>query len=340
MSVEQLLDRKVTRRDVLEIIFPWTNVAHALVEQNLELISPATKLGLALESTLFLPGCAGIKIEEVNSFPNVPPNKNKIASAGSALMYFESTGNLTWSFSNDAIPIIENGELIGLSTTLPIATLIGSILFNPGVVQDTSEGNPQIWLNHNGKLIPHQLTQQETALIRAGCKIADYGKIDTPFEIRVNNITIAKAKDSEVHKPYAKLIVDKTGEHFVPSDPNWKPPKKDYCGENIPRFYALMVYDQILAILMVKSGIISDKPIVDKFSSDFLPEKEMITKRMKDKDCFFYKHGGSIFMDYKLMREQDIQGNLNKWSNDHGFDINSDPDEMMMEIEKYVNGWW
>ena len=73
------------------------------------------------------------------------------------------------------------GNVIGLA--LPL-TLVGTLVINPGIVQDVSEGPPRILINGEW----HQLTTQEAALLRTGQPIDVDGTIVSSKEViaRIN----------------------------------------------------------------------------------------------------------------------------------------------------------
>jgi len=82
---------------------------------------------------------------------------------------------------------------------------------------------------------------------------------------------------------------------------NWIPPSKDYEGEDIVNYFALLFLDQTVAMMYAKTKNLN-LPILSEFQS-FLDQENAVCKRLNDREKYFYKKG-SIFMDYKIMREE------------------------------------
>lgn len=84
-------------------------------------------------------------------------------------------------------------------------------------------------------------------------------------------------------------------------NPNWQPPSKDHGGENIPDLFARMLLNEIVGIMYAK--LRKDLPIENGID-EILDEMKSVNNRLREKGEYFYDPEGSIFMDYKIMREQ------------------------------------
>lgn len=81
---------------------------------------------------------------------------------------------------------------------------------------------------------------------------------------------------------------------------DWTAPAKDFGGENIPELYAQMLVDEVVGMMYAQTRNF-DLPIgtgIDQIEA----EQKAVTSRLKDRNLYFHKPDGSIFMDYKIMR--------------------------------------
>jgi len=83
---------------------------------------------------------------------------------------------------------------------------------------------------------------------------------------------------------------------------NWHPPAKNLGGENIPALYAQFFVDEIVAMIFVKTRNFN-LPIA-KGINKLTQKNEDIEKRLKKSNLYFYEPNGSVFMDYKIMRNE------------------------------------
>lgn len=81
---------------------------------------------------------------------------------------------------------------------------------------------------------------------------------------------------------------------------DWSPPAPNYGGVDLKEYFALMFSNEVLTMICVKAKRF-DFPIVEEVDVIIDKQKE-ITHRMKERNTYFYKSDGSIFMDYKIMR--------------------------------------
>jgi hypothetical protein len=98
---------------------------------------------------------------------------------------------------------------------------------------------------------------------------------------------------------------------------NWQPPQRYYGGEDLVEYFTLMLVDETVAMICVKSGQF-DLPIAAGIDS-VLDQKKAISGRLKDNNQFFYLPNWSIFMDYKSMRG-DAQFKLGQQITEPGHD--------------------
>ncbi len=89
-----------------------------------------------------------------------------------------------------------------------------------------------------------------------------------------------------------------------PPSPEWRPPSKEYGGQDIPRYFALMFLNETIAMICAKAKRF-DFPVVaalDVFSA----EADRIGEELRAQNLYFYdtegQRDGSVFMDYKLLR--------------------------------------
>ncbi len=144
----------------------------------------------------------------------------------------------------------------------------------------------------------------------------------------------------------------------------WKPPPKDYCGEDMEQYYAYLLLSEILGVLLV-DAFKTDKTILDnpeklnifKDADKFQEENNAISKRLKERNCYFYSGPNSaessVFMDYKILRGQYRQS-LGKAMGETGekasikgfnfvkslFNSNMSTQEAFEVALKTVSKWW
>lgn len=117
---------------------------------------------------------------------------------------------------------------------------------------------------------------------------------------------------------------------------NWQPPRKEIGGENNFELCAIRLYDQIVAMMAVKTGNF-ELPI-SSGADEFLKEKERIIESMKQKGVYFYEDEGSVFMDYKIMREK-ASANQGWESIESQFSPDMSTEEAMELARSIVANW-
>jgi hypothetical protein len=79
----------------------------------------------------------------------------------------------------------------------------------------------------------------------------------------------------------------------------WYPPKQNHGGENIPRLFALILLDEIVARICAQARNF-DLPIAQEIDAALL-EKDNVLQRLKQEGAYTYFPNRSIFDDYKRM---------------------------------------
>lgn len=136
----------------------------------------------------------------------------------------------------------------------------------------------------------------------------------------------------------------------------WQPPEKDYCGHNMPDYFARLFINSIIQVLFmaeydrgVKIDELKEKDIVAKGMENDHRVRE-IEGAMKEENCYFYQ-GGSVFGDFKIMRDKFLRQDYTKVINPEGnklaeliknkrWDINTPFNEVYQQVLEIVNGWW
>ena len=81
---------------------------------------------------------------------------------------------------------------------------------------------------------------------------------------------------------------------------NWHPPSQKHGGENIPELYAQMLVDEVVGMMFAQTRNF-ELPIAQGMEA-LTAEKNQVSQRLKQSGQYFHQPGGSIFMDYKIMR--------------------------------------
>jgi len=116
----------------------------------------------------------------------------------------------------------------------------------------------------------------------------------------------------------------------------WEPPKKIVGGENNFELCAIRLYDQVAVMLSTRSRNF-DLPIVAE-SDRYLREKDRMIESMKQKGVYFHEPDGSVFMDYKIMRE--LASKQDGWENiEAQFKPEMSTDEAMQLARSIVANW-
>lgn len=192
----------------------------------------------------------------------------------------EGSGEFTNVYS-----MAQDGRLILQGILLPYALIHASVT---GAIQDQIEG-PMAMPTINGIRFVNR---------------ADL--LNQVKQVQVNAQVNANTDATEYEK-----AADMFGNHY-PKD-KWQPPKKDHCGEDLTKLYALWLMNQEMTSLLIQEWRTMGEPNIEEMDKKFPATKDLnkVTKeeddfgqRLKDKDCYFYTDGGSVYDDYKLMRAQ------------------------------------
>lgn len=132
-------------------------------------------------------------------------------------------------------------------------------------------------------------------------------------------IQINQATSNTADNALPKFQVEIQGSGYIPPD-GWKPPDKNHCGEDMVDYFARLLVSSVNAMAFVEQLDIKNPStdpklrtaVYDRATKIPLLEKadeneqhiHEIDERLREKGCFFYSDGGSVFMDYKLMRER------------------------------------
>jgi hypothetical protein len=115
------------------------------------------------------------------------------------------------------------------------------------------------------------------------------------------------------------------GNPFHPKD--WKPPDKDpkkNCGIDLTDYFAYLLLSETVASIYVnnikalnESGVIKTKEQYEKAVQEmeqknptlrkireYEKKYDEVDKQLREGGCYFHTEGGSVFMDYKLMRHR------------------------------------
>jgi len=141
---------------------------------------------------------------------------------------------------------------------------------------------------------------------------------DPRIESNARTIQISQSKSNAADKVVPKFQIEISGSSYIPPN-DWKPPSKNHCGEDLVELFARLYFSSISAEVFVESlnpSASRDPKAYDKAYNDALKspilqktdENERrineIDENLRKKGCYFYPEGGSVFMDYKLMRER------------------------------------
>lgn len=91
----------------------------------------------------------------------------------------------------------------------------------------------------------------------------------------------------------------------------WEPPHKIVGGEDNFELYAIFLYDQVVAAMCARTRNF-DLPIAAD-ADKYIKQKAIIIENMEQRGVYFHKPHGSVFMDYKIMRE--IASQKEDWEN-------------------------
>lgn len=190
------------------------------------------------------------------------------------------------------LPMLAAGQTTAtvyeLTATGISATVIGTIIAAvTTVVYQADGGMRQLaegpdWISYDGRLV-----------------VNDMGRVT------VVDMDAAQSPLDDTAANSSANITDETASHQPP--PDWKPPKQDYCGEDIKEYFVLLAMGDMYGTVMRASGMdyanFVQTPLWAN-SEQFDARYKEITDRMKKNKCYKYSEGGSIYGDYKLMRNR------------------------------------
>ncbi len=214
--------------------------------------------------------------------PLVALQAQAVAISPNQLVWGEGTGDLINVYS-----IAQEGRLLFQGVLLPYALTRMSIT---GGMQDAIEGPMAIRTN-------------------TGIRYVNRADLwNNSQQIRVNTQAVEKPKEQE----YATDVYA----HSYPPN-RWKPPNKDHCGQDMREFFALLLLTESVADIEIEEwrtlrdrGQTKD---IEQIIKQLKSSKEMdvyskrhneIDRQLRERDCYFYPEGGSVYNDYKVMRTQ------------------------------------
>ncbi len=380
-------NNEISRRQFLNILFPEVSLVKNLVQKGAgkvltdpNALPDSTKIGLGLrvlETSLFsTAGCASSagngqsespKITEYHTTQDILQNiQNKTTNLADTQAYgvvafgstlaLSQTEFLALNLGEKVLPILETGKVIGLA--IPTTAIVTSLLLNPMLPADVIEPIRLPIFNESGKIIKYQeMTPQQAFFIRTGkvvrvVELQDLSQINQAIE---GNFALAQSdSDADALANYENEI--ERIMNWVPD--GWKPPDKDYCGQKMDQYYALLLMDETIAILMIDqwnithNNISLNPKIGTEYDNKYRPIRDKIEQQLKDKDCYLYhkyqypegsgnKSGGSVYSDYKHMRAIGFPklGKLSQWQKST-FNLNQSADKMYNLCLKEVQTWW
>ncbi len=94
--------------------------------------------------------------------------------------------------------------------------------------------------------------------------------------------------------------------------PEWKAPHKEYGGEDLQAYYIVMLANEIVSVLVAGASKTNksifdqlDKiPVMQGFKEKVEDPSNGADARLKKRGLYFYEIGGSVFMDYKILRNK------------------------------------
>jgi hypothetical protein len=124
-------------------------------------------------------------------------------------------------------------------------------------------------------------------------------------------------------------------------DPNKKPPPKDYCGENMPSFFAYLFWNESLQRFMKPTNILTvDSLPLFQGEKEIMAKYEIVGKSLRDKGCYFYPGGGSVFSDYKRIRDAHFpEKALTQWVSEN-INTNMSSQQAFDIVKSLVDTWW
>lgn len=83
---------------------------------------------------------------------------------------------------------------------------------------------------------------------------------------------------------------------------DWHPPVQNHGGEDIPEFYARILVGEVIAMMYAKKRNL-DFPIAAGLDA-MREEEKGTTARLKGSGQYYHGPDGSIFTDYKILRDE------------------------------------
>lgn len=140
----------------------------------------------------------------------------------------------------------------------------------------------------------------------------------------------------EKYREQASAIELSNGNSPKPTPSGFQKPDKNYCGQDIPRYFALFLLDQAVATLAypnLKAGDFSIHPVEQDLKVK-IAERDSIGNSLNTKGC------DKLFMTYKNVRDSIFgEGELTNWVVTN-LNLNMSTEEAFQIILRMVSGWW
>ena len=195
---------------------------------------------------------------------------------------------ITYLIEGSRLILNKTGNVIGvaLPATLNVSTGT-SLIF--GAVQDVTEGN-------------YGLNANQVARLR-GEGYAKAFFIQEDQIIAENGQVLVQFTESEAAEDIKNNSLDYTQSNQPPE--GWKPPTKVYCGEDMEEYYTLMfLKESVTTFINAKELDTFLNSNLIKGMDEYSKKSDAISNRLKERNCYFYENGGSVFSDFKYMRNK------------------------------------
>lgn len=116
-------------------------------------------------------------------------------------------------------------------------------------------------------------------------------------------------------------------------------PTQELGGESLVDYFAGMLFDETIAMYFVETRSGSAPIFAD--AATVLARRDKIDQHLREEGLYFYGSGGSVFMDYKNMRDRKYapDGALSRWTNEH-IKPTMSAQEAFEVCKKEVATWW
>lgn len=214
-------------------------------------------------------------------------------------------------------------QVLGIAVPYTAGVAFGAHM--SATFQDMVEGRgPQQTLSRYNSV-------QEIRFNEEGVIQNDRGETVARIDAQANSDANAASKD---------LSNDFTASHQPPD--GWKPPPKDYCGEDMQKYYAHLYLTEAVTVFMRPENIQSalNSPLLKDMDA-YSKKANEIGQRLRDNNCYFYEGGSSVFMDYKLLRHRfwKVDGANHSWV-EANMNLNMPTSQAYEAAYKLVGQWW